>query len=251
MLTELASIVREFTEPRHQSVPVETRDNRARLIRRIHRTTLPPLLTALRMAARPADLNTGHMSGSFVSQPAANLTAVSALRQITDECALWCQRLEVVAPTIEAQMGEQVSALSRRAGAGAVLQLELVLTAFRQWHLVARVACAEEDPPRTLNQQCPACFRRNVMVMRGDGSHVRCTRCLTTWDETQVGLLSAMLAANRQHGTLPETVARCELRECTRYGEHEWHADHRGRTWPSGTEAPWVPAATLQPLGLP
>ena len=256
MLADLAQIVRDFTEPRHHTEIIEHREavtsrtgrtgrTRSRLLRRQHITMLPSLLAALRIAAYPADLNDAFTAGVFESQPAANLAAISTLRRITDEAAAWCRHLNVTATTEKGQLARLVSAHHTDS------QLTELLADARRWQHTAKMVVGEEEPLRTLDQPCPICGRKNTMVMRADGTHVRCARCRTDWTETQVGLLSVMLERNRQYGILPEAAARCAVRECARFGPHDRHADDRGRTWPLNQPPPVNPAPTPHAHGLP
>lgn len=203
MLADLAGIVTEFVEPRRHteilehrtSVVTRTGRRRSTVIREAFATWQPSYLAGLHLAAYPGS---GELTptGGFESQSPANDAAIDALRVITGQVTGWCWRFRISVDGEKARMRRLVGARHTDT------QLTDLLEDAQGWRQTARVAIGEELPLRTINQPCPDCLHRNVLTMRADGTYVRCAGCGRVWDESMVGLLAAMLAANRTHETL-------------------------------------------------
>lgn len=241
---DLADAVRELTEPRHhveyleRSVTEVIDDGRRRKgkrtrQRRRHAVTLPSLLQALLEAMTPASSADSIGGSGFESRPSAELEPISVLRMITEQTGVWCRLLSVDRATL-------VAALHGLVGSEATdEQLAHLAHDAERWVKRARLATGFDKAPLTLNQPCPYCGRRHAIVVTGDLTAGRCSRCGTEWTPDTIGLLADMLTANTTQVTM--ALPRCVWApDCHRMGPHDEHADGSGRTWRDTCDVPWA-----------
>ena len=235
-LIDLADSINELTEPRTISeiveVPVvveEIANGRGRRrakrtrVRRRHTITLPGLIAELGNAAIPGSAEAGAATGGFESKPSAELEPLSVLREITDDAGRLSRRYNIDRPTLTATLHALVSAPHSDT------QLRELARQANRWVHRAKVATGFEPAPITLDRPCPYCTAKNALVLSGDMTNARCTRCGIDWTPDTIGLLGDMLRANETVETMPEL--RCWMADCTRRGEHVQHQDVRGRAW--------------------
>lgn len=204
MLAELAGVITEFLEPRHhaeiyETVKVTPKGTRT-TVRQRHITTHPGLLIALHQAAEPAA--TGELgSSSFESKPSADLQAVAVLDEIRRAVTVWAGVLGIQSRSLSICMSALVSARHTDN------QLETILGEAKAWRRRARYATGFDPLPMTLNDPCPYCWRKNSLMIGGDLTWARCSRCGRAWDEMTIGLLGVMLEQNQQRETLAESTS--------------------------------------------
>jgi hypothetical protein len=236
-LTDLADAVRQLTQPRHhveyleETVTEERATSNGRRKakrtrrRRAHHTNQPALLDALADAMIPGATGEPGAPAGFESRPAAELEPAAVLRGIRDDATRWARHLGLPRDTLPGTLTGLVGARHTDD------QLANITDDARGWVRRARLACGIDDPPVTLADPCPYCQRRNCLVITGDLTAARCTRCGVTWNVDTIGLLADMVRANQERETMADLTGRCWMPDCTLRGPHARHQDGRGRSW--------------------
>lgn len=180
---DVPRMVRELTEPyRHTEAWIEGK----RTIKR-HQTRHPSLLNQLRAAIDGSAVDD---IGSRVGQskPPVALAALDVLLRIEAGSSVWCSaRLGLtLRPTVEANL----------------LQLtphaddDTLACDIQSWWRWARVETMWDGRPRDLRDPCPYCAQRMLRVA-WDVSAAWCRECGADWDRTDLGVLGAMIDAQR------------------------------------------------------
>ena len=244
LLADLADAINALTRPRRETEYVErvtarTTESRNGKIRKRrvrervgHTVTFPPLLDELREAAVPGSNSDGPaVSGGFESRPSAELEPVAVLREIVTDATAWARTFRLSTVSLPRLLSSLVSAQHDDE------QLTTLTAQAERWVLRAKQATGHEAAPVTLNHPCPMCGRRSALVISGDLTTAKCSRCQTRWTVDNIGLLAEMLRANEQQETMTQT--RCYWRTCTRVGPHDEHLDQdSGRTWRDYCDVP-------------
>lgn len=237
LITDLGEAVDELTEPRTHTEHLEAyvtedaitrkgkRRTRRRRVRKAHIVTLPGLIGSLEQAVVPgASADGPTVAGGFESRPAADIGPASVLREIVDGAEFWTAELNVPARTnLAATLRGLISARHDDQ------QLRRLARDAQRWVRLARLATGYDPQPMTIEAPCPYCTRRHALVIAGDMTTARCSRCGVRWDIDTIGLLADMLQANVTQETMP--LVPCWWPECALRGPHEEHQDGAGRAW--------------------
>jgi hypothetical protein len=183
---DLADMIRELTEPYTHREPYWVRAN-GRDHLHSHRGDHPSLLDQLRAVCEPGLLDdVGSRVGK--SKPPVALSALDVLLRIEASSADWVtRRLRLtLRDTVEANLhllaGHPTEAFL-------VKQVE-------SWWRMARVESHWDGRPRDLRDPCPYCSQRMLRVA-WDVSAAWCRECGADWGAADVGVLGAMLDAQR------------------------------------------------------
>ena len=183
---DVAHYVAQLVEPYTHTEPYWVQRRRGE-IARSHRSRHPSLLDQLRAACEPGLVDD---SGSRIgeSKPPVSIGALDVLLRIEAGSADWVSRRLrlVLRDTVEENL---------RLLAGQLDQA--VAKVIESWWRMARVESAWDGRARDLRDPCPYCSQRMLRVA-WDASAAWCRECGADWGHGDVGVLGAMLDAQRE-----------------------------------------------------
>jgi len=167
-----------------------------------HITQVPPLITQL-TTAHPA--SKGDLTGTGpCSRPAANIDALDTYTHIDLAAARWVRELgeddgldtiacirKLYALAASAHFCGRPKAVTdpktRKVTCCTVHDIERDI---RKWWTQARIVSGWDVAAWAPNNTCPICTERRTLRIRSDDQTAMCTKCRTTWDQTNIGLLA-------------------------------------------------------------
>lgn len=167
-----------------------------------HITQVPALITQLLEAQQASK---GELSGtSPASRPTANIDALDTYTHIDIAAARWIRDLGEDDPDDTIGCIRKLYSLAASAHycghtKPTIDQTTRKITCctvhdierdIRTWWIQARIISGWDTPAWAPNNTCPICAERRTLRIRPDDQTAMCTRCRTTWDRSNIGLLA-------------------------------------------------------------
>lgn len=184
---DIATMVRELTEPYTHTETWWQRHKKTQHLQS-HRSRHPSLLNQLRAACEPGLIDdAGDRIGK--SKPPAAMGALDVLLRIEAGSADWVSRRlrQSLRDTVEANL---------HLLAGHATE-SMLAKQIESWWRMARVESQWDGRPRDLRDPCPYCSQRMLRVA-WDVKAAWCRECGADWGAADVGVLGAMLDAQRE-----------------------------------------------------